>query len=251
MIFPVGDDQVEGGYKPLFSYSFIALNVIIFLIQLSVQGNLICDYSTIPDQILSGDSLYTLITSMFLHGGWMHLLGNMLFLWIFADNIEATIGNFNFLIFYLVGGFVASGVHIYFSQGGMEMGMCCYPCELTNPCLVEEGVVNACPRYTPSLGASGAISAVMGAYLVMFPKSQIKILVLIFFRTFKISAIIFLGLWFAQQLISGIGNLGPSAQGSGVAWWAHIGGFIFGLAAGWFIKSLNFKNERSNFIENE
>ena len=246
MIFPVGDDQVEGGFKPLFSYSFIAINIVIFLLQISVNGNLICDFASIPDNILNGNSLHTLITSMFLHGGWMHLIGNMLFLWIFADNIEATIGNFNFLFFYVMGGLIASAVHIYFSQGGLELGACCLPCDLSNPCTLEEGGIVPCPRYTPSLGASGAISAVMGAYLVMFPKSQIKILVLFFFRTFKISAILFLGIWFAQQLISGIGNLGPSATSSGVAWWAHIGGFVFGLLAGWLIRSLMIKRQHQD-----
>ena len=244
MIFPVGDDQVKGGHKPLFSYAFIGINVIIFLIQLSVTGNLICDFSTIPDEVLKGESLHTTITSMFLHGGWMHLLGNMLFLWIFADNLEAIIGNFNFLIFYLAGGLVATGVHILFNQGGLEMGACCFPCEVTNPCVFENGQATPCPRYIPSLGASGAISAVMGAYLVLFPKSQIKILVAFLFRTFKVSAIVFLGIWFAQQLIFGLGTIGPSAQTSGVAWWAHIGGFVFGLLAGWFIRSQYFGNTK-------
>ena len=154
---------------------------------------------------------------MFLHGSWMHLFGNLLFLWIFADNIEATTGNFTFFIFYILGGLAASVVHIYFNQQGLELGLCCMPCETFNPCSPESSQIPACPGYTPSLGASGAISAVMGAYLVMFPKSRIKILVLIFFRTFKIPAFIFLGLWFAQQLIYGIGGLGLSAQNSGVA----------------------------------
>ena len=236
MIFPVGDDQVVGGYKPFFSYTFIGLNILLFLLQLATPGNLICDFSTIPNAILEGTDLYTLVSSMFLHGGWMHLLGNMLFLWIFADNIEATIGNANFLIFYLLGGIAASAVHIYFSQGGLDLANCCTPCVDLMPCPIEQGLAVACPRFTPSLGASGAISAIMGAYVVMFPRSQIKILVLIFFRTFKISALLFLGLWFAQQLISGLGNIGSSAQTSGVAWWAHIGGFVFGILAGFFMK---------------
>jgi len=243
MIFPIGDEQVKGGFKPIFSYSFIVLNIIIFLFQLSVNGNLICALSVIPHNIINGQSLYTLITSLFLHGSWMHLLGNMLFLWIFADNIEATIGNFKFLLFYILGGLAASAIHIYFNQGGLEMGFCCFPCDAINPCSMQNGSNIPCPSYIPSLGASGSISAVMGAYLVMYPKSKINILVLIFFRTFKIPAFIFLGIWFAQQLFFGIGNLGPSAQTTGVAWWAHIGGFAFGLLGGWIFRT-NFINKK-------
>ena len=236
MLFPIGDTQVQGGFKPFFSYSFIGLNVLIFLLQLVTPGNLVCDFSTIPGDVLEGKNYYTLFSSMFLHGGWMHLAGNMLFLWVFADNIEATIGNFKFLIFYLLGGVAASAVHIYFNQAGPEIAQCCLPCDPGNTC---EVIKNACPRFTPSLGASGAISAVMGAYLVMFPKSQIKILILVFLRSFYMPALLFLGLWFAFQLICGIGVLATeSAQTAGVAWWAHIGGFVFGVIAGLLIKGI-------------
>ena len=234
MFFPIGDTQVKGGFKPIFSYSFIGLNIAIFLVQLAVPGNLVCEYSTIPDEILTGKDYYTLITSMFLHGGWMHLIGNMLFLWVFGDNIEATIGSLKFLIFYLLGGIAASAIHIYFNQGGTEMLQCCLPCEPGNSCQM---IKQACPRFTPSLGASGAISAVMGAYLVMFPKSQIKILILIFFNSVKIPALLFLGMWFAWQLFCGIGDLSITAQTSGVAWWAHIGGFVFGVLVGFLFRN--------------
>ncbi|MEN0006085.1 MAG: rhomboid family intramembrane serine protease, partial [Bacteroidota bacterium] len=204
MIFPIGDDQVKGGHFPLLSYSFIALNVGIFLFQISLPPNqlnaFIFEYGSIPVETMQGKDLFTLVTSMFLHGGWMHLIGNMLFLWVFADNIEATIGSFRFFIFYLLGGLAAHAAHIYFN-------------------LYSE---------IPTVGASGAISAVMGAYLVMFPTSRIRVLFIIF--SFNVSAYIFLGLWIWQQWMSGTAALEVNtAETAGVAWWAHIGGFAFGL----------------------
>jgi membrane associated rhomboid family serine protease len=141
---------------------------------------------------------------MFLHGSWAHFLGNMLFLWVFADNIEASVGSVRFTFFYLLGGILASLAHIYFNLGSL----------------------------VPTIGASGAISAVMGAYLVMFPGSKIKVIVIFFFLTFRLPAFIFLGFWIGQQLLSGFASVGMSAAGGGVAWWAHIGGFAFGLLWG-------------------
>lgn len=211
MIFPIGDDNVKGGSYPLLSYGFILLNIAIFLFQLSLpQGQLqgfIFNFGSIPEEITQGQDWYTLLTSMFLHGGWMHLIGNMLFLWVFADNIEATIGSFNFLVFYLLGGLSAALCHIWFN----------WYSEI------------------PMVGASGAISAIMGAYLVLFPTSRIKVLFFIFI--FRVPAILFLLIWFYEQTISGIGELNvPTAATSGVAWWAHIGGFAFGLLAGLYLR---------------
>jgi membrane associated rhomboid family serine protease len=213
VIFPIGDENIKGGYKPMITYLFLAINVLIFMFQitLDIEGTrmFLYEYGTIPTEILRGEDYFTLLTNMFLHGGWMHIIGNMLFLWVFADNIEAVIGNVNFLVFYLLGGLFASLLHIFL-----------------NP-----------TSNIPAVGASGAISAVMGAYLIMFPKSQIKVLIIFLFRSIYMSALIFLGLWFVQNLISGLGALGPeSAQASGTAWWAHIGGFLFGLLAGYFAK---------------
>lgn len=211
MIFPIGDDQVKGGYFPLFSYSFIAINIAIFIFQIMLpEGKLDVfweDFGALPVEITRGDDLYTLATSMFLHGDFMHLLGNMLFLWVFADNIEATVGNLKFLLFYALGGLAAVFGHIYFNM--------------------ESAV--------PMIGASGAISAVMGAYLVMFPTSRIKLLIL-FFMT-RVSAWLFLGLWIFQQWMAGTSSLADGGESGGVAWWAHIAGFAFGLVAGLFFRS--------------
>ena len=225
MIFPIGDDQVEGGHKPIISYSLIVINVIVFMLQVSLpQAQLqafIFQYGSIPQEIISGDDYFTIITSMFLHGGWMHLIGNMLFLWIFADNIEAIIGNFRFLIFYFAGGVAASVVHILFN-------------------LQSE---------IPAVGASGAISAVLGAYLIMFPRSKVKILVVYFFSSFKVSAYLFLGLWIVQQLISGIFSLGiESSESTGVAWWAHIGGFAFGVMSGLFFRNMTIRKQANGIF---
>lgn len=211
MVFPIGDDQVKGGNKPMFAYIFIAFNVLVFIFQITLAPiqleHFIMEYGSIPAEISNGQDLFTLFTSMFLHGGWMHLLGNMIFLWVFADNIEAVIGNVNFILFYIIGGLAAAFAHVLSSPGS--------------------GV--------PAVGASGAISAVLGIYLVMFPASKIKVLVVFFFRSFYMPATLFLGFWIIQQLISGFFSLGSAAsqaQTSGVAWWAHIGGFAFGVIAG-------------------
>jgi membrane associated rhomboid family serine protease len=215
MIFPIGDDQVKGGSYPLFSYLFIGLNVLVFLYEVSLSesdlNNFIMEYGSIPLETMNGEDYYSLFTSMFLHGGWMHLIGNMLFLWVFADNIEQIIGNANFVVFYIVGGLAAHAAHIFFN--------------------IDSGI--------PTVGASGAISAVLGAYLVMFPSSKIKILVVYLFSSFRVPALLFLGFWIVQQLISGFAAIGPeTAEASGVAWWAHIGGFAFGLIAGFYYRNI-------------
>lgn len=218
MIFPIGDDQVVGGAKPIVSYSLLAINIVVFLVQFLVymsQGSewlnrFFMEYGSIPVEIMGGVDLHTLLTSIFMHGGWMHLIGNMMFLWVFADNIEATIGSFNFLIYYLLGGLAASMVHIFI-----------YP-----------------TSQVPSIGASGAIAAVLGTYLVLYPRSRIKMIVIFFMKSFYIPALLFLLFWIGQQLLNGFGALpGMGNQTSGVGWWAHIGGFAFGVIAGFLIKS--------------
>lgn len=225
MIFPIGDEQVQGGSKPTFSYLFIALNVLVFFYEASLNSDalqqFIMEFGSIPEETMRGEDYFTLFTSMFLHGGWMHLIGNMLFLWVFADNIEQIIGNLNFLIFYIAGGLAAHAAHIYFN--------------------IDSTI--------PTVGASGAISAVLGAYLVMFPRSKIKILVLFLFRSFHVPALLFLGFWIVQQLISGFAAIGPeTAEASGVAWWAHIGGFAFGVLAGFYYRNIE-RDQLSRFGE--
>lgn len=213
MFFPLGDDQVQGGHRAFVAYGFLALNVLLFLYQVALpvdQINVfVNEYGAIPAEIQRGDDWFSLFTSMFLHGGWLHLLGNMLYLYIFADNIEATIGSTAFLVFYLLGGLAAHAAHIY-----------------SDPL-----------SDIPTVGASGALSAVMGAYLVLFPRARINGL-LLFFRV-SIPAILFLLFWFFQQSMSGYASLTETsmAEGGGIAWWAHIGGFVFGVAAGFFFKT--------------
>lgn len=231
MFIPLGDDQVAGGHHPLFAYGFIALNVLIFLYQATLepaaQIDLVNEYGSIPREIQEGREWFTLLTSMFLHGGWMHLIGNMLYLWIFADNIEATVGSFTFVVFYLLGGLAAHAVHIYFNPGST----------------------------IPTVGASGALSAVMGAYLVMFPKSRIRGYLFVFRIT--VPAIFFLLFWFVQQALSGYASLAPETsmgQAGGVAWWAHIGGFVFGVLGGLYFRQqfvvprheTGYRSERAN-----
>ena len=213
MIFPIGDEQVRGGYKPVVSYMLIVINILVFLFQVTLpsdqQQALVYAYGVIPKEIAAGHDFYTLLTNMFLHGGWMHLIGNMLFLWVFADNIEAVIGKIPFILFYFGGGITASAAHIVFNLHSS----------------------------IPAIGASGAISAVLGAYLVMFPASKVKVYVLILFRSYYMPALFFLGIWGIQQFINGFISIVPSsAYTSSVAWWAHIGGFIFGLIAGFLIR---------------
>jgi len=207
MIFPVGDDQVQGGHKPLFAYGFLLLNILVFFYEISLgfgSQAFVTEYGALPGEITAGQDYFTLFTSMFLHGGWMHLIGNMFFLWVFADNIEATIGSVPFVLFYLIGGLAAHAAHIYSDPASM----------------------------IPTVGASGAISAVLGAYIVMFPTSRIKILVFLFYSTY-LSAFIFLGLWIVMQVFSGFSAMSEvPSDGGGTAWWAHIGGFAFGIVAG-------------------
>ena len=211
MIFPIGDENIIGGHKPLFSYSLIVVNVLVFFYEISLGMNaqgFMTSFGTIPSEISSGEDLYTLFTALFIHGGWMHLIGNMLFLWIFADNIEAVIGTTAFIVFYFLGGLCASMVHVMADPHSL----------------------------IPSVGASGAISAVMGAYLIMFPRSKVKLIFILFLSRFELPAVIFLAIWFIQQLMSGIGSF-ASEQSGGIAWWAHIGGFVFGLLAGMIIRN--------------
>jgi membrane associated rhomboid family serine protease len=195
--------------------ALIVINAMVFFYELTLSQsgleNFIFQFGAIPARIVEGEGLGTLLTSMFIHAGWLHLIGNMLFLWVFGDNIEAVMGEIPYLIFYLAGGLIASATHILFNIGSD----------------------------IPSVGASGAIAAVLGAYLVMFPRSRVKLLVLMGRAGMaRVTALIFLGLWIVQQIFSGIAGLGvPTAQTEGVAWWAHIGGFAFAVVVGFVYRN--------------
>jgi membrane associated rhomboid family serine protease len=214
-MFPIGDDDVRGAGPALSTWGLLIANVLVFLFEATLSTgalqNFVVQYGVIPSEIVNGIDWQTLLTSMFLHGGWLHLIGNMLFLWVFSNNIEAVLGTPLHLLFYLAGGLAASLAHIF-----------------SDP-----------TSSIPSVGASGAIAAILGAYLVLFPRSRVRLLVFLGYSmgVTRASAVAFLGLWAVMQLFSGVASLGvPTAQAEGVAWWAHIGGFAFGLVVGWLVQ---------------
>ncbi len=201
-MFPIGDDNSARRTVPLVTYALIALNVLFFFVELTGGDAFIVKWAFVPSRFLAnpvGDFL-TLFTSMFMHAGWLHLGGNMLYLWIFGDNIEDRFGHTKFTIFYLLCGLAAT-----FSQLAVSMG-----------------------SNVPNLGASGAIAGVLGAYILLFPKGQVSVLQ--GQRVIPVPALIVIGLWFVLQLFSSIGSIASEAQTGGVAYMAHIGGFIAGLA---------------------
>jgi membrane associated rhomboid family serine protease len=201
-------DQIPTRRMPIVNYLLIAINVVVFVLMWlagSEQEALVQEFALIPAQVTSGldlGDITRVITSMFMHGGLAHIAGNMLYLWIFGDNVEDAMGRGKYLVFYLVGGLVASFTHI-----------------LTNP-----------GSLIPTVGASGAIAAVLGAYLVLYPQSRVQTIIPLgyFMRITLLPASIVLGLWFVLQLFSGFLSLGGPDVG-GVAFWAHIGGFITGV----------------------
>jgi len=215
-MLPIGDDDSDRRSAPIINYLLIAINILVFVFLQGMGGNEKFTYafSTVPAEILTGKDLatgvleptpipvyFTLITSMFMHGGWAHLLGNMLFLWVFGDNIENRIGHMRYLIFYLVCGIIASLSHVF---------------------------VSGSDSLTPSLGASGAISGVLGGYLLLFPSRRVRVIMGRGITT--VPAFVALGIWIVFQVISQMGVLGGDQGGGGVAYAAHIGGFIAGLA---------------------
>ena len=189
----------------------LIVNIVIFVVYWLSAENIILDqsyavdiennFTLIPQDIILGKRLYTLVTSMFMHANWLHLLGNMLYLYIFGDNVEDTFGHFSYLFFYVITGLAATFSHIMSLETGLT-----YPPDFT------VGVV----------GASGAISGVLGAYVVLYPKA--RILTIVLYAILPIPAIMFLGIWFIMQWIYGIYDVA-----GGVAYWAHIGGFIAGM----------------------
>ncbi|HET9402375.1 MAG TPA: rhomboid family intramembrane serine protease [Candidatus Acidoferrales bacterium] len=220
-MIPLKDDTPRYSV-PVVTVLLIVVNTLVFFYQLSLgprAGNrLVMLYGMVParvevalgghSSIPIGTALEPYFTSMFLHGGWLHLIGNMLFLWIFGDNIEDAFGHFGYLIFYLSCGIFAGIVHTFFNWGSRM----------------------------PAIGASGAIAGVMGAYIVFYPRAQVLTLVplIIFFFTVRLPALLILGYWFVLQFLSGIGSLGVE-QAGGVAVWAHVGGFLMGMLVAFIV----------------
>ncbi|TDI89605.1 MAG: rhomboid family intramembrane serine protease [Caldithrix sp.] len=201
-MIPIKDDNPRLR-PPIFTVGLIALNIVAFYFEIQFGlDTVVYQYGAIPSHIVELQSLETLLTSMFLHGGFLHLGGNMLYLWIFGDNIEGYLGHSRFLMFYLLCGLVAVFTHIFLS-GISEI---------------------------PMVGASGAVSGLLGAYLVKYPKARVLVVIpIVWFLTIrKIPAYIVLGFWFVMQLFYALSSLGIS-QGGGVAFWAHIGGFAAGI----------------------
>ena len=232
-MFPVGDDNSDRLRTPYINYTLIALNILVFIFLQKMGTDLAFtySYSTVPGEILTGKDIvtdshvmrdpytnqrfllpglgvtpipvwFTLITSMFMHGGWAHLLGNMMYLWVFGDNIENRLGHLRYLFFYLLVGIIASLTHVVTTNvmGGSLL--------------------------IPSLGASGAISGILGAYILLYPTRSVHVFFI--FSIISVPALLALGLWIVFQIVNGLGALGGSEAG-GVAYAAHIGGFFAGL----------------------
>ena len=206
-MFPLYD-TVRSRRFPFINWMLILLNGLIFYYEITLGedrlNRFILNWGLIPAQLTSNyaESWLTVFTSMFLHGGWLHILGNMWTLFIFGDNIEDRMGHGNYLVFYLLSGAAAA--------------------------ILQSVLMPA--SQVPMIGASGAIAGVLGAYLILYPRARIASLVPIFFifTLVEIPAVIYLGIWFVLQLFSGWSALQGAASG-GIAWWAHIGGFVFGV----------------------
>ena len=230
MLFPIGDDNSDRHITPYVTYALIAINIAVFVLLQLPNDAFTYGYSVIPAEILSGRDLTqaiavgqsaipqapgptpiqaTIFSAMFMHGGWAHLGGNLLYLWIFGDNVEDALGHFKFAIFYLLCGVLATAAHIVASQmsGGVNLVI-------------------------PSLGASGAIAGVLGGYLLLYPRKSVRVLIG-WFGIFALPAFLVIGGWMALQLFSGVGEIvNTTVQtrgGGGVAYWAHIGGAVAGL----------------------
>lgn len=202
-MFPIRDHNPSQKF-PFVTVTLMGLNIAIFLTYAfsgpGFTNAIFFGWAMIPARISSGDGYFTLVSSMFLHGGWMHLIGNMLLLWIFGDNLEEAFGHLGFLLFYLGTGLVAGFAHYY---SDMASGV-------------------------PTVGASGAIAGVLGGYLLLYPKAKVDVLLIlvIFFRVFTVPAWVMLGIWFGLQLFNGVST---DISGGGVAYWAHAGGFVTGF----------------------
>lgn len=222
-MIPLKDDIASSRF-PTVNVMLLSINALAFLYELSLGPGLslfIRQTAAIPEQVLlAGASGWaSILYSMFLHSGWAHFLGNMLYLYIFGDNVEDALGHFKYLAFYLLCGFGAAWAHIVMEPGST----------------------------VPVVGASGAIAGVLGAYFLLYPKARVLTLVFFgfFVRVIKIPALAVLGFWIIFQLVFGLGSLSQRAQGGGVAWFAHIGGFFCGLG---LIIIMGGWKKRQNYI---
>ena len=237
MLFPIADENSDRRTTPFVNYVLIGINLLVFVFLQGLGSNekFTYAYSTVPKEIITGRDIaetnrvvehpvtgqevelpglqptlipvwLTLITSMFMHGGIAHIFGNMLFLWIFGDNIEDRLGHVRYIIFYLVCGVLASLAHVFTTVAF---------------------AASEASLLIPSLGASGAISGVLGGYLLLFPTKRVMVIISWFVTA--VPAFIAIGMWFVFQIINGLGMLGSGSQAGGVAYAAHIGGFVAGL----------------------
>jgi membrane associated rhomboid family serine protease len=201
-MLPIGDEETSRRLFPVVTYALIALNFLVFFLELINGDPFIEQWSFIPSRFLANPvrDFVTLFTSMFMHAGWFHIGGNMLYLWIFGDNVEDRFGHLPYLVFFLLCGMAATFAQLAFSMGST----------------------------IPSLGASGAIAGVLGAYIVLFPERRITVL-FDYGGVGRVPAIIVIGLWFILQLFSGIGSIAATTDAGGIAYMAHVGGFVIGV----------------------
>jgi membrane associated rhomboid family serine protease len=213
-------DEIPTRRVPFVNYVLIAINILVFLFQLLLGPNeldqFVQSFALIPAQLTTGvgiGDVSDIFTSMFMHAGWAHIGGNMLYLWIFGDNVEDAMGHGVYLVFYLFGGILASVAHVFTNGNSL----------------------------IPTVGASGAIAAVLGAYMVLYPQARVVTLLTLgyFIRMTALPAVILLGFWFVLQLFQGVASIGATV---GVAFWAHIGGFVAGYAIAWL-----FFRDRKNY----
>ena len=220
-MFPVSD-VIPSRTTPVVTIGLIALNAFAFLYEITLSDRDLQEFVQIYGVVPAYLTWSSVVTSMFLHSGWLHFLGNMLYLWIFGDNVEDRLGHARFLLFYL-----ACGAAAALGQTGM------------NP-----------SSAVPMIGASGAIAGVMGAYFVLFPQSRVltAVFIVFFMDLIEIPAIFFLGIWFLMQFFSGVGSIGADSAGGGVAFWAHIVGFAVGALTGlWWRTGENRRGERWDY----
>ncbi len=220
-MIPIGD-SLRARTFPYVNIAIIIACFLVFLYEVAFESNidrLFFDWAVVPAELTDylgnpGDHplrvLFTPITAMFLHGGWFHIMGNMIFLWVFGDNVEDALGHFRYLAFYLLCGIAAAAAQVWIDPNSP----------------------------VPMLGASGAIAGVLGAYLVLYPRATIAALIMpFFFWTAYVPAFVLIGFWFLIQVFNGVASIGYAVGASeGVAWWAHVGGFLAGLLLLWFFR---------------